>query len=302
MTFKLQCIEGPLRGKDFTLPKEEVITMGRHEENHLVFDSPKVSRKHAELIQQGSHLFLKDLGSQNGVYLNGHRIEQSSLEIAVEIQVGDEVSFGDYIFKIDFIQGIQKDHNERMTSPTFGPKRFSKPSLGDNPIPIRESDIKSKTHIAILYGAFRSLARSSNQKDFYEALSLVIIKILKAERVCLMDFDPKKKTLSPKFFANLSFLGKKARFEPSMMVLHEVMNKKETIYTIDAGKDDRFKEGASITDVGVRSIICAPLLEQENLVGAIYVDTLQSQNSFGSDEKKHLEALGNLLVTAKDHF
>ena len=91
--------------------------------------------------------------------------------------------------------------------------------------------------------------------------------------------------------------GEAAHFEPSMMVLHKVMNDQETVFTVDASADPRFKDGTSVTGVGVRSVICAPMLSGGDMVGAIYVDTLQSETSFSQEHRQSLEAIADLVAT-----
>ena len=52
-----------------------------------VFD-PTISRRHAELVADGESLSLKDLGSSNGTFLNGAKVEQAT------VAVDDLVAFG----------------------------------------------------------------------------------------------------------------------------------------------------------------------------------------------------------------
>ena len=49
-------------------------TLGRSREADIVFDDPNVSRKHAEVRPSGGSWTVRDLGSTNGVKVNGRRI------------------------------------------------------------------------------------------------------------------------------------------------------------------------------------------------------------------------------------
>src|SRR4051812_31876577 len=62
--------------------------VGRSRDCDLVLDDPNVSRHHAELRQEGDGWVVSDLGSTNGIKVNGHRVESSAL------QPGDRVTFG----------------------------------------------------------------------------------------------------------------------------------------------------------------------------------------------------------------
>ena len=69
---------------------DQAITVaGRHPEVDIFLDDVTVSRKHAEFRRDGVRFFVHDLGSLNGTYVDGHRIDgDSMLEDGVEVQVG----------------------------------------------------------------------------------------------------------------------------------------------------------------------------------------------------------------------
>jgi len=47
-----------------------------------------VSRKHAEFVRSGSGYTIRDVGSLNGTYVNGERVEQTELASGDEVQIG----------------------------------------------------------------------------------------------------------------------------------------------------------------------------------------------------------------------
>lgn len=69
---------------------DQAITVaGRHPEVDIFLDDVTVSRKHAEFRRDGVRFFVHDLGSLNGTYVDGRRIDgDSMLEDGVEVQVG----------------------------------------------------------------------------------------------------------------------------------------------------------------------------------------------------------------------
>ena len=69
-------------------------TLGRSKECDLQVDDPNVSRRHAELVREGSAYWIVDLDSTNGVELNGKRLRRAKLEEGATFVVGEtEIAF-----------------------------------------------------------------------------------------------------------------------------------------------------------------------------------------------------------------
>ncbi|WP_022899208.1 FHA domain-containing protein [Humibacter albus] len=78
---------GPNTGARFLLD-EDVMTAGRHPDADIFLDDVTVSRRHAEFLRHGTAFEVKDLGSLNGTYFDGVRVESAMLTDGAEVQVG----------------------------------------------------------------------------------------------------------------------------------------------------------------------------------------------------------------------
>jgi pSer/pThr/pTyr-binding forkhead associated (FHA) protein len=79
---------GPNIGARFLLDAD-LTTVGRHPEADIFLDDVTVSRRHAEFLRTGTSFEVKDLGSLNGTYLDGNRIQGvAPLHDGAEVQVG----------------------------------------------------------------------------------------------------------------------------------------------------------------------------------------------------------------------
>jgi pSer/pThr/pTyr-binding forkhead associated (FHA) protein len=78
---------GPNIGARFLLDADVTIA-GRHPEAGIFLDDVTVSRKHAEFHRHGTSFSVKDLGSLNGTYFDGVRIDEALLSDGAEVQVG----------------------------------------------------------------------------------------------------------------------------------------------------------------------------------------------------------------------
>jgi len=63
--------------------------LGRSREVDVQIEDPNVSRRHAEVVQQGSSWWVIDLGSTNGVEVDGHRVKRARLEDGTSFLIGE---------------------------------------------------------------------------------------------------------------------------------------------------------------------------------------------------------------------
>ncbi|GAA4264549.1 FHA domain-containing protein [Frondihabitans peucedani] len=78
---------GPNIGARFLLDAD-VTVAGRHPDAGIFLDDVTVSRRHAEFHRHGTSFSVKDLGSLNGTYFDGVRIDEALLSDGAEVQVG----------------------------------------------------------------------------------------------------------------------------------------------------------------------------------------------------------------------
>ena len=78
---------GGRSGESFTIEGDR-IGIGRSPDAEVFLDDVTVSRNHALIVRRQDGLYLDDLGSLNGTYVNRRRIESHKLEDADEIQIG----------------------------------------------------------------------------------------------------------------------------------------------------------------------------------------------------------------------
>jgi len=78
---------GGRAGEAFNIAGERN-TIGRSPDAEVFLDDVTVSRNHALLVRRRDGLYIDDLGSLNGTYVNRRRIESHKLQNGDELQVG----------------------------------------------------------------------------------------------------------------------------------------------------------------------------------------------------------------------
>jgi general secretion pathway protein A len=80
-------INNKVQGEYFIRKKR--INIGRHRDNDLRIDDPLISRQHAQIMQQGRTVYLRDLNSTNGTYVNNKRVDIAALEEGTVVKIGN---------------------------------------------------------------------------------------------------------------------------------------------------------------------------------------------------------------------
>ncbi|HZI15980.1 MAG TPA: GGDEF domain-containing protein [Myxococcus sp.] len=106
-------IHGPELGKKYLLDDSE-LTIGRDQGNHIWVDLDNVSRRHARVVGRAGRIFVEDLGSTNGTFLNDDEVAQPT-----PLRSGDLVKVGSSIFKFLDGDNIETQYHETIYTLTI---------------------------------------------------------------------------------------------------------------------------------------------------------------------------------------
>lgn len=104
MSYQLLPLNG---GEPIRIVKSEVFVGRSRKENDVRLEQIGVSKKHGRLTWRNGQLSVEDLGSRNGVWVNGHRVQQAQLK------AGDTLLFGPCEFLVEL-----SSNNSRSIAPT----------------------------------------------------------------------------------------------------------------------------------------------------------------------------------------
>ncbi|HBU86112.1 MAG TPA: FHA domain-containing protein [Acinetobacter sp.] len=93
MTWKLQAITGEITGQEISVDRDMLV--GRHQDADVLLQAAEISRRHAALLLKDQLLWVQDLNSSNGTFVNDIRIEQEK-----QLYDGDIVQFASFKFSV----------------------------------------------------------------------------------------------------------------------------------------------------------------------------------------------------------
>jgi pSer/pThr/pTyr-binding forkhead associated (FHA) protein len=95
----LKFISGKYQGGEFALEMNQELIIGRSSELEMVLIEDMVSRHHAKITTSADEIYIEDLGSTNGTFVNGEKITRSKLK------EGDRILIGTSIIKLVYEEG-----------------------------------------------------------------------------------------------------------------------------------------------------------------------------------------------------
>jgi predicted component of type VI protein secretion system len=114
-----------------------ILLVGRHEECDIQLNSRKVSRKHCCIAQVHDYLIVRDVGSTNGLRINGVRVKEGIL------RTGDELTIGNFRYQVhaDLPREALAAPMPTKPGPVPPPPKVSEDDLleaADEPVPLSE--------------------------------------------------------------------------------------------------------------------------------------------------------------------
>ena len=98
--------------RSFSLPRSMTV-IGRKEDCDVRIPLSDVSRKHCRLMAEDEVLRVEDMGSSNGTFLNGMRVQEAI------VQPGDSLQIGPIVFIVQ-IDGVPADDEIQPVTPLTG--------------------------------------------------------------------------------------------------------------------------------------------------------------------------------------
>jgi sigma-B regulation protein RsbU (phosphoserine phosphatase) len=278
-------------------PGDTVI--GRHPDCDIQLQSNTISRRHARISGDSSQFYVEDLGSGNGTFVNGQKVD-----VRTAINNQDRVKFGPLLLRFE-CEAVQSAPAPSMPAPVPS----SAPDEFDDFGSTIEFSADSEDEAMIMGnvgsgGGFGMLAVAPEQKlkaviEITRALTgetdmdAMLPKILdtlfevfpQADRSCILLKDPEKGgEMIPRAYKHRRD-DEDATVKLSRTILKKVLTDKSGILSADAANDTQFDAAESISNLSIRSMMCVPMLDKSGEpIGVINIDTQNPLSQFGPED------------------
>lgn len=268
---------------------------GRDPQVDLVINDSTVSRRHARIVVVDDQTIrLTDLGSLNGTQVNDKRITDT-----VDLKVGDTIAIGNVGFLL-LSETIPETRPQPLLSQvSIVDERDGGTSISAIPLeealqaPQRES-ANPAVFKAIADMAKMLILPQSVDEMFSQALDL-LQQIVKTERSAIFAADESTGNVTLLNYRLANQSGSQ-QFTISRTIVKEVLNNKNAVFFSDLISDERFARQESIVVAGIRSVMAVPMVDEDKVMGILYVDTNDPAQRYNEDTLKVVATFGNILA------
>lgn len=239
--------------------------IGRDSASDFVINDRTVSRAHAQVEKTAEGYLLRDLGSSRGTYCGQEKVDSISLEPGMKLALG----------------GAHFDVVEDVPFESFDPRVDPLSKLDFRPADEVWDPIELQNNyerLRVVYELNRALGIERDLDPVIDKILQTAFELLSAERGAVQLFES---TGFPRL-VTVTRTGPVDDLNLSRTVVEEVVRDRKGIIVADAKLHDRFSRAASIAVDGVRSIMCVPLLFEDEILGVIQVDSQHATHAFGS--------------------
>jgi adenylate cyclase len=310
----------------YTFQPQAVCTIGRAPDNAVVLDDPRASRYHAHIksadngsfsIVDGNVVNGQLRRSANKVFINGEP------EYEHQLKNGDRVTIGASTLR------FEQAAEERTTDVRYDDKPLGHTQLLISANDVMSTVLRSKADEAIapsrdkvlealqrkanilsaLYEMSKTLGSVFDLNAIFAKATDIIFRSTPADRVVALladvgaDGNLEDVNLTPIAVRardnNLEAHARKLSI--GRTITRKVMKDRVALLSQDAASDEQFAGVDSIVSQGVRSTICAPLVSETRVHGALYADRLDPFAAFKPDDLELISAVAAQTAIAVEN-
>jgi adenylate cyclase len=291
---------------------EGEVTIGRSPDCQIVLKDFGISRTHARVIVDADGARILDLKSKNGTQVNGVPVVEAPLKDNDRILLGKfQLTFSKTLegkVVLDDAKPLSEEAgtiirsvgelSKLLASETGGAKGAAadpKKHAAD----VQEIE-KSNRILRVLTKVAETLIAVRPVEEVLQQVMDIVFEHIEADRGFLMLHD---ETAEGKLVPMVIKYRKEQpagdnKISISKTIADRVIHDRVSILTSDAMVDPRFGAGDSIRFHGIRSAMCAPLWNKEQVIGIIHVDSPMLTNHFKLNDLDLLTALANYAAVA----
>ena len=281
-------------GSGEKIPVLSRMVVGRTKECNLVIEDPAVSRKHFEIIPKENGIYLRDLGSTNGTYVNGNRLSEGLLHS------GDCIQVGRTVFKFEVEENSKPSKFE--TDKNLEKSIVVEHSFLSLESPKRLKKIEKDLPIALetLYSVLNGISATFDICELQNNILKSTAKVLPISHSAVLFTTSEGEIIPCKKCGKVHQiqdgevrLSEVSQVQVSNTVVSKVVKARQSILYKDIVDYDDIRNAISIVSLNVCSAMCVPIRSKDRVLGLIYLDCSADKGSYTEADLLLVSAIGN---------
>lgn len=288
MNPKLIAIAGPLRGTIFLIYEEE-ISVGRDLSNRLLIDDRSVSRMHCRIKLEGDCWRLSDLDSHNGTFVNDIPVNEHCLIHGDRVKIGSSL----FVFLLNDSQtepppsGVQIVEDNLLTNTAITVR-------AEDELHLMARDLSALMKISLKINSIRGLTTLQHE------LLTCLLDVIPAQRGAVLLVEEGADDIASAVALNRQ-ADDGGTIPVSRTVVRRVLSERAALLCDNVAEDDRLGVAESLLSASIRSLLCVPLVQVDNVLGAIYLDTTEPNVRLNQGHLQLATAIANIAAGAVDN-
>ncbi len=274
-----------------------VTTLGRSSANDLPIADKMLSRQHARIIRDGNGvLTIEDLGSRNGTYVNGERI------VSVHpLKSGDRVTIGGVTLKVEAESTTRVRIDETTGADPLdntilkaSAELLRKHTETDPRLPAEQLS-KLIESLRVVNELTIELLRDVSVDELLRFLMDKVFETLRPDRAVVLLRSTASGELIPAVVRVAEGISSED-IRLSKTLVASVVENHNGLLLMDSTAGSDISLANSIRLSGIKSVLAAPLENEGEVVGLIYVDSRTGHRSFEEADLRLLTSLANVAA------
>lgn len=268
---ELVVLNGPYKGRRIPLTKDQ-LRFGRDATCEVSLDDEAASRRHAEIVTKESKLFLQDLESTNGSYVNDQRVAAPT-----ELANGDRIGVGDTVFLLQLPSNSSRvvpplvfSEDPKSVTTRLALKVDEKHFLDLNE---GTSAADAQRCVTLLHEFMVAISGVMHRPALLDRVMDHLFKAFHADRGVILlltaEGEPGEKVVRQR-----EGLSTQHEISISRTMAQQVLHKQESFLSIDAEGDARLAASESMHRMRVSSVMGVPLKLKDRVLGMLYLDKI----------------------------
>jgi len=292
----LIAIDGPMKGRRFPLAGQTLI--GRSLQTDIRIPDLVVTRRHC-LISEGPEGFvIEDLGSRNGTWLNDQRVRRPT-----PLNDGDVIRIHDAVFR--FHRGSEAEGAVELVDPPRGADSRILEAVATKPSALEEAGSGTPEVLARANRRLRTALEIGGALAAHLELDRLLEEVMNslfglfptADRGFIMLRDEPSGEMRVRIARHRTGPQDES-IAVSRRIVNEAVQQRAGILSADAMEDTRFADARSVVNFRIRSMMCAPLMNRNQVIGIVHVDTVRGVSHFTREDLELFTAVANQTALA----